>query len=70
MAHSVPLSDFDAFEIGEPAPAAAPSPPSIPIPVPQPGTSQPQTKKKECYCCIWQPAADGGPEERTGTRRG
>ena len=44
MAHSVPVSDFDAFEISEPAPAAAPSPPSIPISVPQPGTSQPQPK--------------------------
>ena len=40
MAHCVTVSDFDAFDIGEPAPAAPPSPPSIPIPVPQPGTSQ------------------------------
>ena len=43
MAYSVPVSDFDAFGIGEPAPAALPSPPSIPIP--QPGTSQTQPKK-------------------------
>ena len=43
LAHSVPVSDFDAFDIGEPAPAAPPSPP--PIPVPQPGTSQTQPKK-------------------------
>ena len=67
MAHSVPVSDFDAFEKGEPASAAPPSPPSIPIPVPQPGTSQSQPKITEVYCCIWQPAADGGPRGRTGT---
>ena len=47
MAHSVPVSDFDAFDIGEPAPAALPSPPSIPIPVPQPGISQTQPKKRK-----------------------
>ena len=55
--HNVPLSDFDSFEIGEPAPPAAPappSPPSIAIPTPQPGTSQTTTKKKESNCCIWQ----------------
>ena len=45
MAHSLPVSDFDAFDTGEPAPAALPSPPSIPIPVPQPRTSQTQPKK-------------------------
>ena len=45
MAHSVPVSDFDAFGIGEPAPAAPSSPPSIPILVPQPGTSHTQPKK-------------------------
>ena len=45
MVHNVPLTDFDSFEIGEPAPPAPPSPPSIPIPTPQPGTSQTTTKK-------------------------
>ena len=70
MTHSVPVSDFDAFDIGEPAPVALPSPPSILIPVPQPGTSQTQPQKKEGYCCIWQPAADGGPRGRTGTGTG
>ena len=30
IAHCVKVSDFDAFDIGEPAPAAPPSPPSIP----------------------------------------
>ena len=43
LAHSVPVSDFDAFDIGEPAPTAPPSAP--PIPVPQPRTSQTQPKK-------------------------
>ena len=42
MAHSVPVSDFNAFDIGDPPPAAPPSPP--PIPVPQPGTSQTRPK--------------------------
>ena len=70
LAHNVPVSDLDAFDIGEPAPAALPSPPSIPIPVPQPGTSQTQLKKKEGYCCIWQPGADGGTKGRTGTGTG
>ena len=46
MAHSVSVSDSDAFDIGEPVPAALPSPPSILIPVPQPGTSQTQSKKR------------------------
>ena len=27
MVHNVPLTDFDSFEIGEPAPPAPPSPP-------------------------------------------
>ena len=52
LAHSVPVSDFDAFDIGEPVPAALESPPSIPIPVPQPGTSQTQSKKKKATACI------------------
>ena len=47
MVHNVPLTDFDSFEIGEPAPPAPPSPPSIPIPTPQPGTSQTTTKKRK-----------------------
>ena len=47
MAHCVKVSDFDAFDIGEPASAAPPSLPSIPIPVPQPGTSQTQPKKRK-----------------------
>ena len=70
MAHCVKVSDFDAFDIGEPAPAASPSPPSVPFPVPQPGTSQTQPKKQEGYCCIWQPAADGSLRGRTGRGRG
>ena len=69
MVHCVKVSGFDAFDTDEPAPAAPPSPPSIPIPVPQPGTSQTQPKNKG-YCCIWQPAADGGPRGRTGRGRG
>ena len=44
MAHSVPVSDFGAFDIG--APAAPPSDPPIPEPAPEPGTSQ-QTKPKK-----------------------
>ena len=47
MVHNVPLSDFDSFEIGEPAPPAPPSQPSIPIPTPQPGTSQTATEKRK-----------------------
>ena len=47
MAHSVPVLDFDVFDIGEPAHVALPSPPSIPIPAPQPGTSQTQPKKSK-----------------------
>ena len=47
MVHNVPLTDFDSFEIGEPAPPAPPSPPSIPIPTPQPGTSQTTTRKRK-----------------------
>ena len=47
MVHNVPLTDFDSFELGEPAPPAPPSPPSIPIPTPQPGTSQTTTKKRK-----------------------
>ena len=47
MVHNVPLTDFDSFEIGEPAPPAPPSPPSIPIPTPQPGTSQTTTKERK-----------------------
>ena len=47
MVHNVPLTDFDSFEIGEPAHPAPPSPPSIPIPTPQPGTSQTATKKRK-----------------------
>ena len=47
MAHSVPVSDFDAFDTGEPAPAALPSPPPIPIPVLQPWTSQTQPKRRK-----------------------
>ena len=47
MVHNVPLTDFDSFEIGEPAPPAPPPPPSIPIPTPQPGTSQTTTKKRK-----------------------
>ena len=45
LAHCVPVSDFNAFDIGEPAPAAPPSAP--PIPMPQPGTSQTQPKKRK-----------------------
>ena len=46
MTHSVPVSDFDAFDIG--APAAPPSAPPIPVPSPEPGTShQTQPKKRK-----------------------
>ena len=47
MAHCVKVSNFDVFDIGEPASAAPPSPLSIPIPVPQPGTSQTQPEKRK-----------------------
>ena len=60
MAYSVPVTDFDAFDIGEPAPAALPSPPSIPIPLPQPGTSQTQPEKRSLLLHVaassrWRP---------------
>ena len=57
LAHSVPVSDFDAFDKGEPTPAAPTSPPSIPIPVPQPGTSQTQSKK-------WKASAAFGSQQQ------
>ena len=45
MVQHVPISDFDCFDVGTPAPAAPPSPPSLPPPAAQPGPSGHQKKK-------------------------
>ena len=67
MAHSVPVSDFDDFDIGEPGPVALPSPPSIPFPVPQPGTSQTQPIKRKATAAFGsqeQMEAQDGEQEQ------
>ena len=81
MAHCVPVSDFDPFDISEPAPAAPPSPPSIPIPVPQPGTSQTQPKKRKATAAFGsqqqmeaqeeeqEEKDDDGGDESAGTKK-
>ena len=81
LAHSVPVSDFDAFDIGEPAPAAPPSPPSIPIPVPQPGTSQTQSEIRKATAAFGseqqmeaqveeqEGEADDGGDEGAGAKK-
>ena len=45
MVQHVPISDFDCFDVGTPAPPAPPSPPSLPHPAAQPGPSGLQKKR-------------------------
>ena len=45
MVQHVPISDFDCFDVGTPAPPGPPSPPSLPPPAAQPGPSGLQKKR-------------------------
>ena len=45
MVQHVPISDFDCFDVGTPAPPVPPSPPSLPPPAAQPGPSGLQKRR-------------------------